>query len=427
MFTMFLIEQMLTTIFNLQNKMKKELVCLTIFIFIFSFGYSQKDYLPGTITTNNGENLKGLILWGNSRLNSESCIFKELNSENPKIFSADEIISYKFDNSSYYISQPIDNAGKNEKVFLELLIKGKLNVYRYTDSLMNFHYYVQKEGEKILELHNTKKDENVSNFVISMEQKEYIHELVLLLKDYPELYSQIEGSIYNDESLVKIAKSFHNLICKNEKCIVYERPKRKKIITYGFISDFYSSRLNLTKIIDINYLSFNQMKTMNTLAGGLFLNVSNFDLFSPRFSTLIEAEYLHPYFQNVIGDTLVAFNQLRTSFQLKYSIPIKKFFPKASIGLIYNLRGKNEFENRILLVKMDEYTSGYYNLAYYLNTNHHQFGFTSMIGTDYFLTEKLSCSLSLKYEYCMQFIGYANDPSYNHNFLIQLGIGYRIH
>jgi hypothetical protein len=405
--------------------MKKKCILLLLSIYFLNYAYSQSDYRSGVVIFENGDSIKGLIFYGSAKLNSAKCLFMINDETAPREFLPSDIQSYRFDKASYYISREIIINGQSKKAFLEWLIKGKLNLYFYADSANNIHYYMEKGSGTLSELHNTKKTVNISGYSTKSEQREFINEMAFLLQDCPDLLPEIKNSTFDDKSLVKIAKDYHYKVCNNEQCIVFERPKRKKVITLGIISECFSSRLNLMED-DINNFSSNKVEVMNAFAGGLYLDISNFDFIGPRFSTQAEITYMRPNYRDLLGDTLFYFNQFRTSLQLKYSIPYKKLKPNFSLGLTYYLRGPNRYGYKLWHVKLDKniYGGNSY-LNYGLYTGNHQFGLNCKIGVDYNITNRISLVLALRYEYCLQFIGFINDPSNNHNLSVLLGIGYR--
>jgi hypothetical protein len=395
-----------------------------IFLLLFIHNaYSQDEFCSGTITTINGETLKGSIFYGNARQNCSYCLFRKEGESKNKKYLPEDLQSYRFDSASYYISKEIVMGDKPRMVFLEFLVKGKLNIFSYADSSLTIHFFAQKENGELKELHDSKKIVSISNYSTTQEQKEYIGELSLLLNDYPSINKDIDKSRFEDGSLINIAQKYHRLVCNSDNCIVFKKPKRKKIVKIGVIGASYYSSVNLQQII--SYPGFNKMKVMNTYTGGLSVDISNFDYIGPRFSFLADFFYMRPVYQNTLNDTLLLFNQLRSSFQIKYSIPFKKFSPNISAGFIYNLRDKNEVRFKKHLIQIDENNKGYFitgGLSNYKN----QFGATMMLGSDYMITKRLFCSLNFQYEYCILFIGYAQDHSYCNNYSIQFGLGYRI-
>jgi hypothetical protein len=398
-----------------------------IFLLLFIHNaYSQDEFCSGTITTINGETLKGSIFYGNARQNCSYCLFRKEGESKNKEYLPEDLQSYRFDSASYYISKEIMMGDKPRMVFLEFLVKGKLNIFSYADSSLTIHFFAQKENGELKELHDSKKIISISNYSTTQEQKEYIGELALLLNDYPSINEDIDKSRFEDGSLINIAQKYHRLVCNSDNCIVFKKPKRKKIVKIGIIGECYFSNAYLEKNINLSYLGFNKMQVMNAFAKGLSVNISNFDFIGPRFSVLADFVYSRPVYQNVLNDTLLLFNQLRSTLQIQYNIPFKKFSPKISAGLIYYIRGENEVRFKKHFAQLNKYFTGHCVFSNELNNTDHEFGATLMLGSDYMISRRLFCSLNFRYEYCIQFIGYANDPSYCNNYSIQFGLGYRI-
>lgn len=376
---------------------------------------------------NNGDSLTGKLFYGSSKLNSKKCLFLQEGNGSLRFYPHD-IQSYRFDGASLFVSRKIDLNGQGKDVFLEWLIKGKLNLYLYTDSMGHIRYFIEKEGDELHELHNTKKEVEFSSYTIIKDQKEYIKELIFLLQDTPDLFSEIQMSNFDFKSLIQIAKEYHNRVCTDEECIVFERPRRKIVLTVGMIGEYFTSQVNMTDVVYFGDPSIDtgKMKRTSSIAGGITFDISNFNFVSPRFSLAAELVLMNSDYVNVIGDTLLSFNQFRSSIQFKYSIPIQKFKANFSLGASYYWRGDNKYADRQWY---KEYANSLFTFAYFDNSlvSHHQLGFNGKVGAEYDLTDRIDLALSFRYEYCPQFIGgYVSDPSYCLNFSAQLGVGYRL-
>jgi len=406
--------------------MKK--ICL-LFLFSVSFihfVYSQTDYWPGVVHLDNGDSLTGKLFYGSSKFNSEKCLFRQ-DGKGTRVFYPQDIQSYRFDGASFFVSRKIDFNGQGKDVFLEWLIKGKLNLYLYADSMNSIRYFIEKEGDVLHELHNTKKEVEFSSYTITKDQREYVKELISLLQDTPDLFSEIQKSNFDFKSLIRIAKEYHNRVCTNEECIVFERPRRKIVLTVGLVGEYFTSQVNMTDVLNIGDPSIDtgKMKQTSSIAGGITVDVSNFNFVSPRFSLGAELVRMNSDYVNIIGDTLLSFNQFRSSIQFKYSIPIQKFKANFSLGASSYWRGDNKYADRQWY---KEYANSLFKFAFFDNSlvSHYQLGFNGKVGAEYDLTDRINLALSFRYEYCPQFMGgYVGDPSYCHNFSAQFGVGYR--
>jgi len=104
---------------------------------------AQPDFRTGYIIFENGDTVHGKIDYQDDRLMSTVCSFKQMSSESIIDYSPYDIKEFRFENSKCYVSRTQESG---EKVFLEYLIKGKLNVYYYRDEEMNDYYFIDKVG-----------------------------------------------------------------------------------------------------------------------------------------------------------------------------------------------------------------------------------------------------------------------------------------
>ena len=202
---------------------KKQLVLLVLFI---SSGLlnAQTDFRSGYIIRALGDTAYGEIDYRGDLRMSTICKFKSSDKE-IKEYTPNDILAYRFTDSKYFVSREI-NGGK---VFLEYLIKGELNIYYLRDDEGD-HYYLDKEGEKLMEIPYEKKIKDIDDKLVFYESKNHIGLLKYYMQDAPGLQSSINNmSKPEHQSLIKLAEKYHNVVCDGEKCIIYE--KKQPFIT----------------------------------------------------------------------------------------------------------------------------------------------------------------------------------------------------
>jgi len=82
-----------------------------------------------------------------------------------------------------------------------------------------------------------------------------------ILKDAPQLYNEIDKSQLDHKSLIKIAKDYQNVVCKDESCLIYEKKTKSKIglaisSVIGTYKYYSASELGKTKWNKIGLLSY---------------------------------------------------------------------------------------------------------------------------------------------------------------------------
>lgn len=192
-------------------------------LFISGFVQAQADFKPGYVILNSGDTLYGSIDYRGDMTMGSLCRFKTSNNE-IREYSPLDIAAYRFTESKYFISRELDD----KMVFLEFLIKGKLNVYYYRDGSGD-HFYVDKEGERLTELVYSeevkmmKENQNTEKSYLIKSNK-HIGILSYYMQDAPYMQSKIRNMDKPEQrNLISLAEEYHNEVCKGEECVIFEK------------------------------------------------------------------------------------------------------------------------------------------------------------------------------------------------------------
>jgi len=142
---------------------------------------AQTDFRPGYVVKVNGDTLIGEIDYRGDILMGEVCRFKPNNTVRAVIYSPDDINEFKFNESKYYISKEV----KGQKVFLEFLIKGRVNIYSLKDQRGN-HFFIEKTGLGLSELLYEEGIRYKENVPIEYKSTTHIGLLNIYMQDAPE-------------------------------------------------------------------------------------------------------------------------------------------------------------------------------------------------------------------------------------------------
>ncbi|MCL2073589.1 MAG: hypothetical protein FWH18_06700 [Marinilabiliaceae bacterium] len=181
--------------------------------------FGQRDFRPGYVIVVQGDTLFGQIDYRSDTRMGMSCDFKTETGE-IRNFSPYNIYGFRFNDGKYFISR---NINESKKVFLEYLIKGKLDVYYLRDETGD-RYFIEKEDKPLIEM--PYKEE-----FIMKDGKEYRSHSVkhwTILNYYTQEAPELESKITtikkpNHKNLINFAESYHNVMCDDEKCIIYEK------------------------------------------------------------------------------------------------------------------------------------------------------------------------------------------------------------
>jgi len=198
---------------------------LILIIFALSSGQSnaQSEYLPGWILTNSNDTIYGLIENDRNMYNSIYCVFKKDNEGLSTQYLPNELKSYYLMNGRYFISKTLQIEGVISTVFLQALVIGELDFYRYMSPKRKMYHFAENSRIGFGELYAPYKKE------VYIEKKLYIKTLTPFKRDLinyttevPKLEKQILTlSGLQAQELIKIGVDYHTAICGDENCIVY--------------------------------------------------------------------------------------------------------------------------------------------------------------------------------------------------------------
>ena len=181
--------------------------------------YAQTDFKPGYIVTNSDEIIYGEIVYRGERSMVRVCKFRPSGGKVVK-YTPEDIEEYRFTNGKYYVSKEV----YGQKRFFEFLIKGQVNVYFLRDKTGE-RFFVEREDKPLVELPYEggllMGNDGKHTIVSTKAHMRILHQYML---DAPQVHEQISAMEKPDQrGLVKLAKNYHNIVCKDGECIVFEK------------------------------------------------------------------------------------------------------------------------------------------------------------------------------------------------------------
>ncbi|MDD2798639.1 MAG: hypothetical protein PHV20_08620 [Bacteroidales bacterium] len=240
--------------------------------------FSQTDFRNGSIVTLENDTITGFIDYLGPQDNSQKCMFRKSLTDSVVEYTPSTIKSYFFSNNKYFVSKGLIIDGQKQNVFLEYLVKGRINLFYLDDNTI----IIEKENE-LLELNNNdliiKKKSGLSYINPSPKFRGVLR---YALMEAPSLNEEINSMDFYYVSFVKLVKEYHKIVCNDEGCIVFNRKKKqmndsKWTVNFGGTMDYMYSFMS-SKMNEINTTTpLNQVNT-NTSAGtispGIFVNFS---------------------------------------------------------------------------------------------------------------------------------------------------------
>jgi len=379
------------------------------------------QFKEGYIIRNNNDTLSGYINFEGSAINSHQCLFKPKSDSAAVLFKPGDIKAFRFIDGKFFVTQDIITDNQPHKVFLEWLIKGKASILEYSGDI-NIRYFMLLENDSLYELKNSKEIRIVDGADYSVNKREYIGALNYYFNDCPSISPKLNQLKFDSKSFIKIAHEYHEKMCKDEECIIYEDTNRDLKINLGAaVNSFHSQlKLNNDKPEEV-YLS--------SAAGyGLGIELSNLRLLSPRYSLRVHFIYHHLSFLYDIEGLWWAYDErlfdidcIRIPLQLTYRFSYKKLSPFVCAGVAANFRLRYTEYNRRLI----NYITEHYDFS--LGIAMVQPSVNGGFGLEYQFAPKAGICLEFGYDWAYHFFGsYVADYSWNHNVLSQFSIFYEI-
>lgn len=179
---------------------------------------AQTNFKNGYVINNEGDTLYGKIDFRGDLLMSRVCKFKG-SDDSVNEYAPQDIYGYRFIDSKYYVTKEINN----EKVFLEYLIKGKVNIYYLRDEKGD-HYFLEKEGVPLTIIPYEEGIKYVDNKPVYFQSTKHIGILNYYMQDASGIIKNIKNVEKPEhQNLIELAKKYHNSVCEDEECIVFEK------------------------------------------------------------------------------------------------------------------------------------------------------------------------------------------------------------
>jgi len=213
--------------------------CVVFILFVIGFSFknqAQSNFLPAYVLKTEFDTLYGFVNNNDYSSNSRFCDFKASEKGTTSRYFPEGIYGYRFINGKYYISRNIGIDNKPRALFMEYLIKGRLDIYFYQDESGVNHYMASKDSFPLEELQYSKRIEEIDGKHVEVVSRGYAGYLRFFTSDCPEIMDNIKNLDEPDHmNLIAFAKKYHELTCKNEKCIIYEKklPRKVKLSFYG--------------------------------------------------------------------------------------------------------------------------------------------------------------------------------------------------
>jgi hypothetical protein len=411
--------------------MKKSLILILFFVITILNCYSQNDWKSGYVIKLSGDTVFGLIDNRDSKSQSNYCYFRKDKLSESIIYAPKDISGFRFNDGKFFISKEIPYEDSTRKIFLEFLVEGKVNVFHYQDELS--HFFLEKDGQ-IYELKNTTVIKYIHDVKYFIDTKEYIQLLNLLMKD-ADMKQQIDHSILESKSLIKLAKNYHDRVCTGEKCIIYEKKIKPARVNFGIhvgesinkfnfgdnlftdysFSNYVGCRVELNNIA--NYVENLSLQVDLTLQNFSTYNLKSTDDY---YSTISYNGKIYSIYNGLFDDNTKELNVDLKAVVLKLPVVITYTFSQGNIRPFLGLGISNTF----VIAQNKDFVYSTFSHEYQKSIPTYSLGFIGRIGCKYVLKNNHAFYSDLDIDYSQnltrsQFLRLQNN-------LYSLTIGYTL-
>lgn len=413
------------------NKMKNLITIATLFLLGTIQLIAQSDFRSGYVIKNNNDTIYGLLDYKNNNANAQKCTFRKDIKSKDQLFTPEEIKAYRFTNSNYYISKSITTKNETKKLFLEYLIKGIVDIFYYSDN--GDHYFVNDSKNNLRELKNEKIKIEKNNTHYFNEKKEYIGILKVIFEKSPSIINRINKVDLTQKSLIKITHDYHNEVCPNKTCLIYEKKLTKSKSTFGFLAELNGISFSETGEFsaDYYYLENSQFGFEVFPSIGLYYKVSmpsinenlyfQYELTYSSVKLKANNSYTEPVYEgtyyNQIEFTLNSFNNVAV---LKYEFPKGKIRPTFQFGGFVNYLNTKGYNRNLKLVypwTEEVYTEQTDGSPF----EKFDFGLNFAVGLKSFYMNDKELSIDLRYQRGFGFVKNMNTNILSINLGFQIG------
>ncbi|MFT2009712.1 outer membrane beta-barrel protein [Pontibacter sp. 13R65] len=245
--------------------------CLLLALLTISATFAQKRGPEAYLITTANDTIKGTLKKQLEKERLRSIRFKPVSESNFTSYSPSQIKVYGVGDSIQFVAREVMADGQQQTVFLKLLVKGHTNLYHAEDLSSAGDYYVQRQGEKVVQL----------------QKRHNLTELNYLLSDCPEVQQSTTKSRYSAKYLTSTIHAYNS--CRHPDGIseVLLKPsKTSYLVGVRLGSHFGNIGYKGNDIFGEKNLH-EKVAEAPSMMGGIFLNVSD-----ERSNLMLQAELL---------------------------------------------------------------------------------------------------------------------------------------
>ncbi len=390
--------------------MRKLIIVLTIINLVYFNLSANNTFKVGYIINLHGDTINGYLLDQSSIKASKKCVFKTTLDGDKIVYTPNDLLAYRYIDGKYYISKQISRSQDNvkEPVFMEFFIKGIACIYYYVNE-KGEHYYIEKIPFGLVELSDldlTTENDNKGESI-------YKGKLRIIMADCPEIENEINNTQLNYSSLVKLAKDYHNRVCTDESCIIFERESTPVKVNFGIALGVSYNKYKFGSELYSDYRPGYQagisMRLKNILFSDDNLDLSVDLMFEINSNYTMKPFENHRYVHasyNGVNYVLTSFPNNRTIQELP--VDIKLISLKLPLMVNYNFAFRKMYlvpgigiTNKFILSSNKEFKIANFEDQYGRTIQPYLIGIVGKVGIEKIILNAKGLSLDFLYEYLL--------------------------
>lgn len=229
----------------MRTNLKLWIYSMIIFCFVTQTSQAiNKEWKNGYVITSAKDTLKGQIaITDENGITAKTCIFRTSESYKETVYTPNDLSDFVIDGNLFFTSLDVNSTYIKGKYFVQRLVHGMTNLYYINfpeDSIA--HYIISKPNiESMATIANIR---TLGSNDIRM--KRLRRSLEIIFSDCPSLKEDIHKRRLNKEGLIEITKKYNDLMCSEERCVIYYGKKPKR---YSYLTPFAEMKLTPIKYI----------------------------------------------------------------------------------------------------------------------------------------------------------------------------------
>lgn len=274
--------------------------------------FSQGDFRPGYVIMSNGDSVAGYIDYRVDKKHWKTCYFRPSRNGDTQKYSPEQVVSYGISNDKRYRSIAPDENNPGERVFMEALVLGTMNLYKYKTL-----FYIEKEKKLVKLPQRTSEIIEVEGKKVYKTNQTYIGLLNHYMADCKLVADDIN---YKERDFTNLVQNYNR--CHGSEGLSF---KEKKPFTKFTIQALGGVDISNLELENVDKSSF---QTSTSPIFGVGLDISSPRLNDKIFFT-IEADYVKKLYEGSV-------EYQEESLRYYYDYTIDVSFLKIPIGFRYN-------------------------------------------------------------------------------------------